>query len=144
MSFGPALRAPAAISTTALAAPPNRALAPLMAERVIFCLSRHRFRLTDEKRPQAEIAEALEKDHLPFEREVRLEPGSIIDFMVGDVGLEVKIQKGQKQAIFRQCERYCGLDRVKAIVLATNLAMGFPSEIAGKPAYIFPLGKAWL
>jgi hypothetical protein len=115
-----------------------------MAVDVISVLSRYRFQLSDEIRLQGEIATALEKAGLTFEREVRIAPGSIIDFMIGDVGLEVKIRKGAKAAIYRQCERYCSIDRVKAIVLATNFSMGFPTEVAGKPAYLFSLGKAHL
>lgn len=114
-----------------------------MAERIVVALRRHRFHLVDEKRLQAEIAAVLDGEALAHEREVKLASGSVIDFLVGDVGLEVKI-KGGKKSIYRQCERYCGFDQVKTLVLATNRSMGVPPAIGGKPVYVVSLGKAWL
>ena len=123
--------------------PPMTIEAGSAAERLVIALKPIRFKLNNEKALQAEMAQAFDRLGIEAEREVRLGPGDIIDFLVGDVGLEVKT-KGQKKAIFRQCERYCDHDRIKALVVATNVAMGFPREIGGKPVYVLPLGKAWL
>lgn len=110
---------------------------------VAFVQSR-RFTLSDEKVLQSEIAAELEKSGAPFEREVRLAPGDIVDFMLhGGTAVEVKI-KGSKRAIYGQCARYCAHADVKALVLVTAVAMGFPPEIDGKPCYVASLGRAWL
>lgn len=126
-----------------LVAPAPPQAAGSLAERIVVVLRRQRLPLNDEKQLQAAIATALTEAGLEHEREVKLAPGSVIDFLVGDVGIEVKI-KGQRKSIYRQCERYCGFDRVKSLVLATSAAMGFPAAIAGKPTYLVSLGKAWL
>lgn len=73
-------------------------------------------------------------------REVELVKGDIIDFMVGPIGVEVKI-KGQRRAIYRQCERYCEHACVGSLVLATNVAMGMPETINGKPVFVASLGR---
>ena len=102
-----------------------------------------RLPLNNEKELQAAFAHELRRVDAGYAREVSLGDGDIIDFLIGDVGLEMKI-KGQRMAIYRQCERYCGHDRLQALVLATNVAMGMPAAINGKPIFIASLGRAWL
>ncbi|MCS0497883.1 hypothetical protein NVS89_22590 [Ancylobacter sp. MQZ15Z-1] len=107
------------------------------------CLAPARFPLSGEKPLQEAIEAHLIESGLAFEREVTLGPGDIVDFMVGTVAVEVKI-KGQRRAIYRQCERYAGHDSVSAILLVTNVAMGFPPSLKGKPTAVLNLGRAWL
>jgi hypothetical protein len=82
---------------------------------------------------------------LSFQREYRLAAGDIPDFFfVGGVVLEVKLRTTTKMNVYRQLERYAGHDVVTAIVLATNLSMGLPPTIGGKPAYYVSLGRGWM
>jgi hypothetical protein len=111
-------------------------------DEILKVLRGFRFSLTDEKTLQSEIAIELAKAGLQFKREVLLGPGDIVDFMVGRVAIEVKI-KGQKRAIYRQCERYCK-HYIAALILATNTPMGMPKQILGKDIWVVNLGKAWL
>jgi hypothetical protein len=106
-------------------------------------LADFRFSLSDEKKTQQQIAEQLTLASVVHRREVRLSDGDIIDFMVSNTGIEVKL-KGQKMEIYRQIERYCQHDEVTSLVLATNVAMGVPPSINGKPIYVVNLGRAWL
>lgn len=113
-------------------------------KQIVDFIQSKRFSLSGEKSLQVAMATEFEKAGFVFHREVRLAPGDIIDFLFeGGIGLEVKI-KGGKMDIYSQCVRYCASDRVGALILATNVAMGFPPSIAGKPAYMASLGKAWL
>lgn len=100
--------------------------------------------LSDEKRAQADIAAALAATGRDIQREVRLAPGDVIDLMADDIGIEVKLKGARKRAIWGQLERYAGHDRVSALILASNLAMGVPGEVRGKPLWFVPLGRAWL
>jgi hypothetical protein len=107
-------------------------------------LETRRFTLGDEKLLQAEMAEFFAAEHFAVEREKALGDGDICDFFIaGQVAVEVKI-KGARRAIFRQCRRYCAHDEVKALVLATNIAMGLPKLINGKPTFVASLGAGWL
>lgn len=106
-------------------------------------LSRHRFSLSCEKELQAEISCILDSHGIAHEREVRLAEGDVIDFMVGHVGMEVKI-KGNADAIYKQCRRYCASAVVQEFMLVTNRSMGLPRDIDGKPCYILNLGKGWM
>lgn len=116
------------------------AVMPLLA-----ALNVMRVDLSSEKRTQADIAAALERGGFAFEREVRLAPGDVIDFMVeGFIGIEVKLRGAQKKAVFRQLQRYAAHDRVRDLVFASNLSMGLPETIGGKPVWFVALGRAWL
>lgn len=106
-------------------------------------LSLARFPLNSEKDLQAAIEMHLAYSGVDFSREHNLGGGDIVDFMIGGVAVEVKI-KGSRRAIFRQCERYASHESVEAILLVTNVAMGFPAELRGKPTAVLNLGRAWL
>jgi len=111
--------------------------------RIIDLLTAHRLPLSDEKALQAAMVTVFETAKLVFQREVHLGPRDIVDFMIENVAIEVKI-KGARRAIFRQVERYCGYDAVGSIVLATNVPMNLPAQICGKPTSIAALGRGWL
>ncbi|MBI1405691.1 MAG: hypothetical protein GC145_06150 [Caulobacter sp.] len=107
-----------------------------------------RFDLSREALTQADIETWLAA-RLPLgcllEREVRLGPRDRPDFMVdGRLAIEVKIKHQQRRAIWRQVERYVAHDRVEAVVLASNVAMGGDTVLNGKPVLVLGLGAAWL
>ena len=82
---------------------------------------------------QDQIERALRGWGVTYQREVELAPGDRIDFMVGTVGIEVKI-KGTRAQIIRQLARYIRDDRVHEIVLAATsrrVLATAPDEIAG-------------
>lgn len=99
--------------------------------------------LDNEKRLQSEILKSLQGAGFDVEPEVSLNKTDRIDFMIGEIGIEVKI-KGSSVQVLKQVERYCESDRVKIIVLLTSRAHGFPSEINGKPVRLIRLCGAWL
>ena len=107
-------------------------------------LSRGRFPLHAESATQASIEAFLTSHGVTFAREVSLTPADRIDFMVGDIGVEVKCNRANKPAIYRQLVRYALRHEVAALILATNKAMGLPPLIEGKPVYYLSLGRGWL
>ena len=114
-----------------------------MIQRLTDILKNKPLTLYNEKTLQMEIAMLLQSNQIEHEREVVLEKGSVIDFLIDGVGIEIKI-KGNKSSIFRQCKRYCKNDKINQLILVTNKAMGLPAEIEGKPCYILNLGESWL
>lgn len=111
--------------------------------RLVALIQSLRLPLHDEKRTQAELANALTAADIQFVREVRLSGKDIVDFMVGGIAIELKT-KGQRMAIFRQLERYAEHEKVESIILATNVSMHLPTFIGGKPAQVASLGKGYL
>lgn len=112
-----------------------------LAFEIVRTLSRHKFSAQNEKMLQIDLGATL-RSYAPI-REHRLDDHNIIDFFVDGIGIEVKIKGGRKE-IFRQCQRYCDFEEIKAFVLVTNRATGFPKEINGKPCYVVNLGMGWL
>lgn len=112
---------------------------------IMAVLRRTRFDLSNEKACQAAIADALKDAGIAAVRERRLSAKDVLDFLVdGGIALEVKLAGQRKVAAFKQIERYARHERVKAVVLVSNLSMGLPQEIGGKPAYFVSLGRAWI
>jgi len=99
--------------------------------------------ITTEKEVQLEIEKLFTEKKISFEREYRFDNKNIVDFFVNGIAIEVKI-KGVKKAVYKQCERYCEFNETKALILVTNLTMGFPEQLNGKDCYYYSLSKNWL
>jgi hypothetical protein len=52
--------------------------------------------------------------------------------------------KSRKMEVFRQLSRYAAHADVTAIVLASNMSIGLPPDIAGKPLYSASISRGWL
>ena len=103
-----------------------------------------RIDLSNEKRAQDDIAAVLTQAGIPFEREVRLSPTDIVDFLSDGLAIEVKLPGARKKAVYRQLCRYARHPPVTSLVLASSLSMGLPAQIEGKDAYFVKLGEGWL
>lgn len=95
---------------------------------------------------QCAIASALISSSVPFEREAKLSPTDRIDFLVGEVGIEVKI-KGSPTEVARQLNRYVQSEKIQSLLLVTSKAThrALPSELNGKPIkilYLNPLAAS--
>jgi hypothetical protein len=65
----------------------------------------------------------------------RIKAAERIDFMVGRVGIELKVDGGNAE-VLRQLDRYAASPDVDALVLITSrrrLVAGLPAELRGKP-----------
>lgn len=105
----------------------------------------HRFRFSNERELQDGLARIFEARGLAFGREVRLGTIGTIDFLIGDVGIEVKID-GSLAALTRQLHRYAQADAIGALVVVAGRARfrGLPPAIADKPIRVIHLGdSAW-
>lgn len=112
---------------------------------IVRLLSRYRLDLSTEKHLQEGIEQAFKESGIPFEREKRLSPQDIPDFLVdGGIVVECKMRKARKIATFRQLSRYAAYPEVTAIILASNLSMGLPPVMDGKPVYAASLSAGWL
>ena len=89
------------------------------------------------------IAQALEAAAIPFRHEVRLGPGCRIDFLAGDVGIEVKKGKIDARLIRAQAQKYLGFEEVGALLVVTGGAAPLPGALAGKPVRVFGLNRLW-
>lgn len=124
------------------------AMTPTMRE-VLEVLRPKRISLTDEKRTQEDIFNALiaaaaanAAGWSTVEREVRI-CGGIIDLLVDRVGIEVKID-GRPAEIRRQVEKYADEPSLEGLILVTRKPVVMPATLKGKPVAVLDLGRAWL
>ncbi len=98
------------------------------------------FRYDDEDALQVGLAVLFAANEIPFEREVRLSPGNRIDFLIGDIGVEVKVDSSTP-VVLRQLKRYALEERISSLVLVTSRSShkGIPESVNGKPLYVVHL-----
>lgn len=104
------------------------------AETIAQLLEACPFSYVSEAELQQGIAEVLSREGIAFEREVVLSPGCRIDFLVEDLGIEVKC-KGGFAEVARQLYRYASESRIGGLLLATTrmqLGCGLPERMQGK------------
>lgn len=129
----------------------------MTAGEVVAALARGRWVARDEAALQVAIEVVLRETFGDAVRsEVTLtEPSEIvqgarhkigrIDFMVDDVGLELKV-RGSRASVLRQAQRYLLSPALSSLVVASThaaLLSGWPRELAGKPVAPVIL-RSWL
>src|SRR5688500_16154247 len=108
---------------------------PRGIEAVTAAIRANAYRFATEDKIQRGIGAALTNAEIAHEREVRLGPADRIDFLVGAVGVEVKIGGGITP-LTRQLTRYALSGRVEALILVTSKrrhAAQLPPALNGKP-----------
>jgi hypothetical protein len=115
----------------------------MTAQEIIRVLAGCRFPLSNEKLLQAAIQEEFDAHGVEHSREHRLSAADIPDFMVGRIVIEIKI-KGSKRNIYAQIKRYAEHAEVDELILVTNVPMGLPAKVEGKPVHLVNLARAWL
>ncbi len=103
-------------------------------------LAAFRYDLTSEDSIQVGIAGVLRAGGVAFERETRLSSRDRLDFLVGDVAIEVKL-KGTVNDLLRQLSRYTEHESVGELLVVTGRVQlsGLPEQIVGKPLECIPL-----
>lgn len=99
-----------------------------------------RFRYRSEGQLQIGIRSLLLHHHVPeqeIKREVRLSGRDRIDFLIGALGIEVKVD-GTPASVWRQLARYATHEQVGELLLVTTRVRhvaGGPVELGGKPVH---------
>ena len=124
--------------------PPPGTLPSPDPESLISLIGSARLDLSTEGAVQRGLGRLLDEEGISYKAEVILAPSDRIDFLIGRVGVEVKIGH-PRRAILRQLERYAGSDRIDALLLVSSAP--FPSAgfaLNGKPVHIVSLSVGWL
>lgn len=103
--------------------------------RAPFCISEYDM--------HALAASAFAEAGIPFLHEERLAPRCRIDFLVGNVGIEIKKGKPEHARLLRQLERYAQSPRIGALIVLVERAADIPSEIHNKPCVALSVNRLW-
>lgn len=79
------------------------------------------------------LEDLFERSGVDAQREVRLSARNRVDFMVGGIAIETKVD-GSLSSILRQLDRYAECDQVEEVLLVTTLRkhLTTPFELRGK------------
>lgn len=99
-----------------------------------------KFNFTDEYELQDGIAHVLQENGISFVREHNLTNQDKIDFLVGDVGIEVKVA-GSATMVSRQILRYLRSSDLNSIIVVTaRVNHQLPEELDGKTITVVYVG----
>ena len=107
-------------------------------------IGRFGYRFSDETELQEGLAVAFKCAGIQCAREVVLSTHDRIDFLAGDVGVEVKI-KGGITDLTSQLFRYAGFPQISALVVVVgkNTLGNLPTEINGKSVHVVRIARAF-
>ena len=88
-------------------------------------------------------AKTLTDAGIPAMHEARLAPGCRIDFLAGDVGIEIKKSRPERAKLIAQLTRYAACDQVDSLVVAAPRGVYLPKMIGGKRVTMVALERLW-
>lgn len=91
----------------------------------------------------AAIEQALERAGIEFVHECRLSPGRRIDFLCGQIGIEVKKSRPVAARLKQQIERYMESEMVSAMIVVLQKPCSLPDKIGGKDVHVLALNRLW-
>ena len=89
------------------------------------------------------VAKRLEDAGLSFTHEAKLGPGCRIDYLVGNVGIEIKKGRPDAKLLKQQLLRYAAFDAVEAVVVLSQRTVALPKTVLGKPVHVIVLNQLW-
>jgi len=114
----------------------------ITAEQIAAAITAFTYPYTSEDLLQAAIARALNEKQIEHAREVRLDPRNRIDFLVGTIGIEIKVD-GSTMAVTRQLQRYAQFEAITELILVTTRSrmLNVARELTGKRVNVLFLGR---
>ncbi|MEG0048500.1 MAG: hypothetical protein RSE58_01820 [Clostridia bacterium] len=89
------------------------------------------------------VRDCLNAAGLEAKHEASIGEGCRIDYLVGDVGIEIKKGKPVAAVLLKQLKRYAACEGVNALVLVAQSSVKLPASICGKPLRMVALNQLW-
>lgn len=89
------------------------------------------------------IADALQKAEIDFLHEAHLASRCRIDFLCGDIGIEVKRNRPEKDRTIKQLERYAKTGKLRFLILVSEKSIKLPTQLHGVKVESISLHKLW-
>ena len=90
-----------------------------------------------------EISSALTAAGIPHSHEYKLAPRCRIDFLVDDLGIEIKKSRPNPAQLKRQLARYADCDAIASLLVIAPRGVNLPKTIGGKPVLQIGLERLW-
>jgi len=75
--------------------------------------------------------------------EAAIAKGCRIDYLVDDIGVEIKKGKPKAPVLLKQLARYAQSDRVGSLIVVSWQSVALPNCINGKPIHSLALSQLW-
>lgn len=89
------------------------------------------------------VGERLTECGYLYRHEASLATGCRIDYLVGDVGIEIKKGKPSPTGLARQLARYADCEGIRCLLVLTWRSVELPDTIHGKPVYPLAMAQLW-
>lgn len=89
------------------------------------------------------VAECLRNEGISFVHEAKLDSHCRIDFLVEDIGIEIKKGRPNTKILSSQLRRYASCEAIKALIVIAPYSVKLPTGIYGKPVYCINLNVLW-
>ena len=89
------------------------------------------------------ISCALEKAGLSYLHEAKIAERCRADFLVGNICIEVKKSKPDRNTLLKQVTRYLSSSEVHGMLVVTQRNVSLPNVIMKKPVRVLSLDKLW-
>ena len=89
------------------------------------------------------ISCALEKAGLSYVHEAKISERCRADFMVGNICVEVKKSKPDRNTLLKQVTRYLSSSDVHGLLVVSQKNVSLPNTIMNKPVRVLSLDKLW-
>lgn len=89
------------------------------------------------------VGERLLEAGLAHAHEAKIGPGCRIDYLVEDVGIEIKKGKPIRRVLLLQLERYAACQAIAGLIVITQQSVSLPKSVMGKPLCHLVLSRLW-
>lgn len=89
------------------------------------------------------VLKALADKGICVQHEALLSQGCRIDLLAGDIGIEIKRGRPNKQALLKQLERYTASPTIRALIVVSERSVRLPETIHDKPVVNLSLNRLW-
>lgn len=89
------------------------------------------------------VENRLKECGIGYQHEAAIAKGCRIDYLVGDVGVEIKKGKPRAATLVRQLTRYAASNQVQSLIVVSWQSVGLPQKLSGKPIYPLALAQLW-
>lgn len=90
-----------------------------------------------------QAAQALRAAGIEAVHEAHLGPRCRIDFMAGDIGIEIKKKRPERSGLEAQLTRYAACEQVRALIVVAPRGVDLPKSIGGKRVAMLALERLW-
>ena len=116
----------------------------IQLERIVEAL--HTIRCTavcSEEELHLEVMAALCAAGIEAVHEARLAPRCRIDFLAGEVGIEIKKRRPDREKLIAQLERYAACEQIGQLLVVAPRGVNLPKQLCGKPVTMLALERLW-